>query len=218
MATANLINEKEQVITGKDNIVIIDNLQSIRGGRTLDVSGYPYSVLKAGHVIIKDGDGEYKPMPITGDGDIVSLGTLTAGSGYTDGTHTGKSLTGGTGSGAKATIVVEDGKVKSVTVTTPGTGYKVGDELSASTSDIGAGTGFKIKVAEVTTEMDEYASLPQGCSYAGILVASIPTDRPFACIMIRGTVNVNATPFPMTSILAAVKTALPLIVFTSDKA
>ncbi len=219
MAIADLTNPKEDLITGNDNIVIVDNFQSIRGGRTLDVTGYPNNVLHAGHVIIKDADGEYKPMPITGDGSIVSLGTIVAGSEYTDDTYKDVALTGGKGTGAKATIVVAEGAVTKVTITNDGKGYAVGDELSASAEDIGgAGSGFKVPVTAVTEEKDEYASLPEGASYAGVLIASIPVSRPLAGIMVRGTVNVNATPFPMTTILSAVKTALPLIVFTSDNA
>lgn len=219
MAIADLTNPIEDLITGNDNIVIVDNFQSIRGGRTLDVTGYPYNVLHAGHVIIKSAEGEYKPMPITGDGSIVSLGTIVGGSLYTDDTYTGVALTGGTGTGAKATIEVEDGAVTKVTITSDGKGYAVGDELSAAAANIGGtGSGFKVPVTAVTEEKDEYASLPDNHTYAGFLIASIPTSRPLAGIMVRGTVNENATPFPMTAILSAVKAALPLIVFTSDKA
>jgi len=219
MATVNLNNPQEEIITGNDNIVIVDNFQSIRGGRTLDVTGYPYNVLHAGHVIIKDADGEYKPMPLTGDGNIVSLGTIVGGSEYTDGTYTDVPLTGGTGTGAEATIEVEDGAVTKVTITNDGKGYAVGDELSATADDVGGtGSGFKVPVTAVTTVKDEYASLPADHTYAGILIASIPTSRPLAGIMVRGTVNVNASPFPLDDILNDVKAALPLIVFTNDKA
>ena len=216
MAIADLTNPIEDLITGNDNIVIVDNFQSIRGGRTLDVTGYPYNVLHAGHVIIKDADGKYKPMPLAGDGNIVSLGTIVGGSEYTDDTYTDVALTGGTGTGAKATIVVADGAVTKVTITTDGKGYAVGDELSATVGD--TGSGFKVPVKTVTTVKDEYASLPEGASYAGVLIASIPVNKPLAGIMVRGTVNVNACPFDMSTILDAVKAALPLIVFTSDNA
>lgn len=216
MATVNLTNPKEDLITGNDNIVIVDNFQSIRGGRTLDVTGYPYNVLHAGHVIIKSAEGEYKPMPLTGDGNIVSLGTIEGGSGYTDDTYTDVALTGGTGTGAKATIVVANGAVTEVTITKDGKGYAVGDELTANVG--GTGSGFKVPVKTVTTEKDEYASLPADHTYAGILIASIPVNKPFAGIMVRGTVNVNASPFPLDDILNDVKAALPLIVFTSDNA
>lgn len=219
MATANLNNERQEIITGKDNIVIVDNFQSIRGGRTLDVEGYPYEVLHAGHVIIKSATGEYKPMPLDGDGNIVSLGTIVPGTLYTDGTYKGVALTGGAGTGAEATIVVADGAVTEVTITKDGKGYAVGDELTATVAKVGGtGSGFKVPVTAVTAEKDEYASLPADHTYAGVLIASIPTNKPFAGIMVRGTVNEEASPFPLTSILTAVKKALPLIVFTSDKA
>ncbi len=219
MAIINLQNESQNVITGNDNIVIIDNLQSVRGGRSLDMTGYPHDFLHAGHVIIKDAAEEYKPMPITGEGSIVSLGTIVPGTLYTDGTYTGVALTGGTGTGAVATIVVADGAVTKVTITTDGKGYAVADELSAAAANVGGtGSGFKVPVTAISAVKDEYASLPADHTYAGILIASIPADKPFAGIMLRGTVNVNATPFPMATILSAVKTALPLIVFTSDNA
>ena len=219
MAIADLTNPIEDLITGNDNIVIVDNFQSIRGGRTLDVTGYPYNVLHAGHVIIKSADGEYKPMPLGGEGKIVSLGTIVGGTGYTDETYKNVTLTGGTGTGAKATIVVADGAVTSVTITSDGKGYAVGDELSATAETVGgAGSGFKVPVKTVSAVKDEYASLPEGAEYAGFLIASIPTSRPLAGIMVRGTVNVKASPYPLDNILEDVKAALPLIVFTSDKA
>jgi hypothetical protein len=219
MATADLNNgTTDQIITGNDNIVIVNVFETIRGGRTLDVTGYPYDVLHAGHVIIKDADGEYKPMPLGGEGKIVSLGTIVGGSLYTDGTYEDVPLTGGTGTGAEATIEVEDGAVTSVTITKDGKGYAVEDELSASAAKVGGtGSGFKVPVKTVSTVKDEYASLPADHTYAGILIASIPTNRAFAGIMVRGTVNHRAAPFDMATILAAVKTALPLINFTEDK-
>lgn len=130
MAVVNLVNDPITLDTGNDSIVIVDNFQSIRGGRSLDVTGFTPTIIKAGHVIIQETETkEYKPMPVSGNA---------------------------------------------------------------------------------------YAALPAGHTYAGILVASILTAKPFAGIMVRGTVNPAAAPYPMTSILAAVKTALPLIDFRED--
>ena len=79
---------------------------------------------------------------------ILTLGTKTPGSGYTNGTYTGVSLTGGTGSGAKATIVVAGNIVTTVTVTTFGNYYLVGDVLSATAASIGGtGAGFSVPIA-----------------------------------------------------------------------
>jgi hypothetical protein len=135
MAVADLTNEKQEIITGNDNIVIVDNFQSIRGGRTLDVTGFTPEAINAGHVIIKEtATGNYKPMPVN----------------LTD------------------------------------------------------------------AENPVYAALPALHTYAGILIASILTKKQFAGILIRGTVNPAAAPYPMGTILAAVKTALPLIDFRED--
>jgi len=68
MAQANLANENREIITGNDNIVIVDVFQTIRGGRTLDVTGFAPDVINAGHVIIQEtATKEYKPMPVNSD-------------------------------------------------------------------------------------------------------------------------------------------------------
>ena len=46
---------------------------------------------------------------------------------------------------------------------------------------------------------------------------TIQTVKPFAGIMVRGTVNSTASPFVLTTILSAVKTALPQLIFTADE-
>jgi hypothetical protein len=129
---ADLNNENQEIITGNDSIVVRNVLETIRGGRTLDVTGFTPNVIKAGHVIIKEtATGNLKPMPVN--------------------------------SGATA-----------------------------------------------------YAALPENHTYEGINISSVLTKKPFAGIMIRGSVNPAAAPLPMTSILSAVKTALPLITFRED--
>lgn len=128
MATANL-NEKTQVIDGKDNVVIVNHFDGIRGGRTLNVEGFAPDFIRAGHLIVKLSSGDYAPMPVNGDA---------------------------------------------------------------------------------------YASLPGGAAYAGYLVASIPTKQPLAAIMVRGTINPKASPYPLTTIMEAVKEALPLIDYQEE--
>ena len=98
--------------------------------------------------------------PITSDTEVnttgaVNLFTLTAaGSAYTNGTYTSIDLTGGSGTGAKATITVAGGVVTSVVITTRGSGYVVGNTLSAT---IPAGAGFLITLTHVMS----YVSLWQ---------------------------------------------------------
>lgn len=61
-----------------------------------------------------------------------------------------------------------------------------------------------------------YDSLPAGYEYAGVVVATKPVDYPLVGIMYAGEVNDVASPYPVTSIKAALKTALPGLVFMHD--
>jgi hypothetical protein len=90
-------------------------------------------------------------FPINAGWEINATGgvnaiTVTSGSGYTDGTYLYTSLTGGSGSGAVATIIVSGGAVTSVELSDRGTGYEVQDILTAS---LPVGAGFSIEVDSV---------------------------------------------------------------------
>jgi hypothetical protein len=69
---------------------------------------------------------------------------FNAGTGYADDTYQYQTLTGGTGTGATATIVVINGSVVSVTINNRGSGYTVNDELTATLDGVGA--DFQITV------------------------------------------------------------------------
>lgn len=132
-ATANLASELQVITSGLDSVVIRRYGAGIIGGRTLDVSDYPYDVIKAGHVIIaSDDETLFKPMPLKA-------------SGY-----------------------------------------------------------------------DQYDTLPGSHHYAGVLVRSVTKDAPLAAIMYDGEVNDKASPYSVDSIKAAMKTALPGLVFMHD--
>lgn len=78
-----------------------------------------------------------------------------------------------------------------------------------------AGTTYYEKVVGTTYSYD---SLPSNHSYAGVLVASIATDRPAASIMTIGQVNEAALPFAITAIKSAFVAACPHIEFIKDEA
>lgn len=216
MATANLNSEVEQIDFSNDSIVVMKNLETIPGGRTLDNTGFTPTVIKAGHVIIeKDSDGTLLPMPLLIPKTIESLGDIVGGTGYSDGSYTDVDLTGGSGTGATANITVAGNVVTVVTIVLKGIDYEAGDVLSADDADIGGGSGtfFGVSVATVGTDPTGLGALPASHTYKGILVASILTAKPFAAVMVRGTINKLAAPY---AIIAAVETALPLIRFTND--
>jgi hypothetical protein len=91
----------------------------------------------------------YYPVSIVQNA-IATLGTVTGGSLYTNGLYSNISLTGGSGSGATANILVSSGSVTSVTLTNPGNFYNVGDVLTTANTNIGnSGSGFAVTVASV---------------------------------------------------------------------
>lgn len=125
----NLSNEKEVVDTSLDGVVIRNYIDGLPGGASLDTTGYTPTVIKAGHITIKEtATGVRKVMPVKADG----------------------------------------------------TGYD---------------------------------ALPGGYDYEGVVSSSRLTSKPMCPVMLRGTVNEVASPYPVT---AAMKTALPHIIFTQD--
>ena len=81
---------------------------------------------------------------------IQTLGAITGGTLYTNGTYTNVPLTGGAGANATATVVVSGGSVTSVTITLRGAGYAVANTLSALNTNIGGtGSGFSIPVSAI---------------------------------------------------------------------
>lgn len=128
--TANLANTGDNFDTGNDSIVIVSNLESIPGGKTLDTTGFTPDVIPAGHIVIEqNSNGVLKPMPISGA---------------------------------------------------------------------------------------NYAAMPASHTYKGVVVSSVLKTKPFVAVMVRGSVNRNASKYGIASILSAVATALPLIRFTKD--
>lgn len=91
----------------------------------------------------------YYPVSIV-QGAISGIGTITAGSLYTNGNYSNVPLTGGSGAGATANITVSGQAVTSVTITNSGNFYVAGDTLSCSNTYIGgSGSGLSIPVSAV---------------------------------------------------------------------
>lgn len=86
----------------------------------------------------------------------IAAGLLTVpGASYTNGTYENVPLTGGTGNGATANIVVTGNVVTTVTLGNPGEGYILGDALSATAASIGGtGAGFFWVVTALASAFD----------------------------------------------------------------
>jgi hypothetical protein len=83
-------------------------------------------------------------------GGINVLGAITAGTLYTNGTYANVPLTGGTGSGAVATVTVAGAAVTAVVLSNRGQGYTAADSLSAAAANIGGtGSGFAVAVTSI---------------------------------------------------------------------
>jgi len=96
-------------------------------------------------------------------GPVATFTNLIGGTGYVTGTYSGGSvvtLNGGNGTGATADIVVDaTGTVTSANLVSAGSGYYVGDTLSAANSALGGtGGGFTIQIATVSGQINNQYS------------------------------------------------------------
>lgn len=110
--------------------------------------------------------------------NIKTLGTITPGSGYADGSYTNVPLTGGAGAGATADIGIVGGVVTTVNIVLRGAGYEVSDILSADDSNLGGGggAGFQIPVTAIYAQAIEMSQAATGTGTVA-LTFSLPPDR-----------------------------------------
>ena len=99
-------------------------------------------------------------------GVVGTLGAVSGGSGYINGTYSSVALTGSaTGHGAIATVVVSAGAVTNVTLTNQGKQFAIGDTLSAASSALGgSGSGFHVAVANI----GQFAMVMDGQNHWGV--------------------------------------------------
>ena len=97
----------------------------------------------------------YYPPSIVPNPGVVTNVSFTAGSGYANGTYAGLPLTGGTGSGATATVTVGGNAITTVSIVSGGKNYVLADTLALNTAYIN-GTGAtgttSLTVTGVTTQ------------------------------------------------------------------
>jgi hypothetical protein len=108
--------------------------------------------------------------------NLKTLGAITGGSGYVNGSYVNVTLTGGSGSGAKATIGVSGTAVTTVTITARGAGYAIGDVLSATAASLGGtGAGFSVPVTAIYLQAIQMSAAATGTG-AAALTFSIPAN------------------------------------------
>jgi hypothetical protein len=92
----------------------------------------------------------YYPPTIV-QGQITTISITNAGSGYTNGVYQNTPLSGGSGSGAYADILVVGGVINTVTLKFGGNFYIVGDQLSATLGNTGIGVIFTVSTVSNAT-------------------------------------------------------------------
>lgn len=70
MAAVTSLNDltPETIDTEKDSIVEMEYQYGRPGGASLDLTGYPFKVVPAGLVLIKDSNDNVKPLPVNTEG------------------------------------------------------------------------------------------------------------------------------------------------------
>lgn len=91
----------------------------------------------------------YYPVSIVQQA-LASVGSITPGSGYVDGYYPGTPVTAAFGDGATLNITVSGGIVTKVQVAYGGSGYQIGETLTATIGNSGA--GFSVPVSEVSNQ------------------------------------------------------------------
>ena len=247
--TIELTNQnREQIVFGKDSIVIQKYFSGIKGGRSLDVAAdFPLDVIHAGHVIITDGAGTYKPMPIVAktavegassyvytkvDADDMyeAVADPTGQNPYTKGWYTKNGTTYTKCADTETTPAANTTYYEAKNPHTEGWYTKAGSVYSATEhTEPQAATDYYVRSGSEsagTTVLvkDEngnqvyiYGSLPAGYAYAGVLYRSVKKSKPLAAIMTNGEVNSEALDIAIDNIKSAFQTACPHVVFIKDE-
>lgn len=144
------------------------------------------------------------------NGPISGLSITNEGFGYTDGSYPATALTGGSGSSATANILVSEGFVVACQLVSGGTGYQVGDVVTAS---LPAGNSFQANVIALNgaaANVDLVFYIPDGIDttytyriYRSFTFQSTPDDNCYECI------EGNCSPTDITNKFFSVEDDVP---------
>jgi len=127
------------------------------------------------NVIGGTGAGFSVPVATLMTNRIGTTGVIAGGAAYTTGVYANVALTGGSGAGAIGTVTVAGGAVTGIVITNPGSGYKVGDSLSAAAASVGGtGAGFAVPVATLRAGIKTTAAITAGSGYADGIYQDVP--------------------------------------------
>jgi len=160
------LGNKKISVTGPNQIQTISKRIIVGLGST----GYDSTIITPGVTIIQ-GSASSTLIGISGSITASTGVTVTnAGFGYTAGTFTGVDLVTetGYGQGAKATVIATTNSINSVTITSGGSGYQVGDSLLIPNIGQNVGFGGKVFVSSIASNNTFILDNVQGSFSAGI--------------------------------------------------
>jgi len=157
-------------------IVFTQSMTTVSGSAFINLSTFNTQV-SIGQVVSGTNIVDGTTVSTITSSAIQTLGSVTGGSGYTNGTYTNVPLTGGSGANATATVVVSGGAVTTVTITLRGAGYVVGNTLSALNTNLGGtGAGFSIPVSAIFAQTIKLSVAASG-SGTQVLTFSTPANQ-----------------------------------------
>ena len=157
--------------------LLTESMTYISGFDKIALDTY-YTELKTNLVVTGDDISANTTVTNIQSSGIKTLGSITPGSGYANGSYTDVQLTGGSGDSATADITVAGGVVTAVTLVEYGAAYEVGDILSADDADLGGlgGAGFSIPVNALYVMVLTLSNAPTASDTAD-LTFSTPENR-----------------------------------------
>jgi hypothetical protein len=146
-------------ITGVPLNTSVTNVLTSGGSTTVTISNPLTATVAAGTVIefTRPASPLILDSPYTIGSFIDSVVVASGGTGFTNGTYTDVSLSGGTGTGLKANITVSGNSVTSVVVTNGGINYTGDFNITNVPAGIGSGSGLVLS-AKLATTSKNYAN------------------------------------------------------------
>jgi len=159
----------------EEEVVFTDTFTTVSGRNTLYLDTYNTQVALR-QVISGLTIASGTSVTLISSSGIKTLGAITGGTLYTNGTYTGVALTGGSGVNATANITVSGGSVTVVTIVNVGAGYVIGNVLSATAASIGGtGSGFSVPVSAIYAQIITMSAAAIG-SGTQVLTFSTPAN------------------------------------------
>ena len=156
---------------------------------SIESTSYPFAV---GEKLTSTASGFPSIPRVIGEVEFVGSGIVAAsptdfGIGYSDGVYTGVELTpiNTKGINALANITISGGQVSIVTVTTNGTGYRVGDTLGITTSQVGGAGGDSVITVDSIGDTDT------------VFLTNVIGERIIVTDELNGYDELNNTPIPI---------------------